>query len=185
MADKHSPEDLPDRPAAESDLAGVSEQAPETQETSAAAPPRDEHAELQDKLLRAHAEFDNYRKRTQRERDEERRYAALPVARELLPVLDNLQRAIDAASQGGSIDDLRQGVEMVLGQARDVLARFQIRPIEAVGKAFDPHLHDALTQMPSEEHPPMTVLQEVERGYMLHDRVLRPTKVIVAAPKSE
>jgi molecular chaperone GrpE len=72
---------------------------------------------------------------------------------------------------------------MVLQQAGEMLARHQVEPIEAVGRRFDPHLHEAITQMPSEKHPPMTVLQEVEKGYKLHDRVLRPSKVIVAAPQ--
>ncbi len=136
--------------------------------------------ELQDKLLRAHADLDNYRKRTQREREEERRYAVLSIARDLLPILDNLQRAVDAASQGGTVDDLRQGVEMVLTQARELLAKYQVHPIQAQGEPFDPNQHEAMTQVPSEEHPPMTVLQEVEPGYKLHDRVVRPSKVIVS-----
>jgi molecular chaperone GrpE len=139
---------------------------------------------LKDKLLRAHAELENYRKRVQREREEDRRYAAAPFARDLLPVLDNLQRAVDAADKGGTVEDLRQGVRMVLQQANELLGRFQVRPIEAAGKPLDPNYHEAITQMPSDQ-PPMTVLQEVERGYTLHDRVLRPSKVIVAAPKAE
>ncbi len=140
-----------------------------------------ERDDFRDKLLRMHAELENYRKRAQRERDEERRYAAGPLARDLLPVLDNLQRAVTAAGQGGTIDDLRQGVEMVLQQAREVLAKNQIEIIPAVGQPLDPNRHEAITQMPSADHPPLTVLQEVETGYTLHDRVLRPTKVIVSS----
>jgi molecular chaperone GrpE len=143
-----------------------------------------ERDDFRDRLLRTHAEFDNLRKRMQRERDDERRYAVGPMARDLLPVLDNLQRAVAAAEKGGTLDDLRQGVAMVVQQAREVLAKHQIQPITAVGEPFDPHRHEALTQMPSAEHPPMTVLQEVETGYLLHDRVLRPTKVIVSAAEA-
>ncbi|MEZ6065875.1 MAG: nucleotide exchange factor GrpE [Planctomycetaceae bacterium] len=137
--------------------------------------------QFRDQLLRSHAELDNFRKRSTRERDEERRYAQLSFVRELLPVLDNLHRAIDAASKGGTIDDLRQGVEMVANQAREMLVRFQVEPIPALGEAFDPNIHEALTQIPSADHPPMTVLQEVEPGYKLHDRVIRPAKVIVSS----
>lgn len=138
---------------------------------------------LRDRLLRTQAEMENYRKRVQRERDEERRYAAQSVVRDLLPVLDNLQRAIEAAEKGGTVDDLRNGVQMVLQQAIEMLGRSNVRPIEAVGQLLDPNLHEAITQMPSDQ-PPLTILQEVERGYTLHDRVLRPSKVIVAAPPS-
>jgi molecular chaperone GrpE len=141
-----------------------------------------ERDESRDRLLRAHAELENYRKRVQREREEDRRYAAAPLVRDLLPVLDNLQRAVDAARKGGTVDDLQQGVQMVLQQAREVLLKHHVVPIPAAGELLDPHRHEAITQMPSAEHPPLTVLQEVEAGYMLHDRVLRPTKVIVAAP---
>lgn len=141
-----------------------------------------ERDEYRDKLLRSHAELENYRKRVQRERDEDRRYAAVPLARDLLPTLDNLQRAIEAAEKGGTVEDLKQGVAMVLQQARETLAKHQIVPIPAAGEAFDPNQHEALTQIPSSDHPPMTVVQEVETGYKLHDRVLRPTKVIVSAP---
>lgn len=142
-----------------------------------------ERDECHDKLLRAHAEFENFRKRAQRERDEERRFSVAPIARDLLPVLDNLRRAVDAAKQGGSVDDLKAGVAMVLQQAEEMLAKHQVTAVPAVGLPFDPNQHEAITQMPSAEHPPLTVLQEVERGYRLHDRILRPTKVIVSAPQ--
>lgn len=138
-----------------------------------------------DQALRAQAELDNYRKRTQRELAEERKYAALPILRDLLPGLDNLQRAIDA---GQSMDDLSamlQGVEMVAAQIGEILTRHGAAPIEAVGRPFDPNQHEAIQQMPSADHPPMTVIDEVERGYRLHDRVIRPSKVIVSVTPPE
>jgi molecular chaperone GrpE len=141
--------------------------------------------QLRDQVLRSHAELDNYRKRVSREREEERRYAVLNVVRDLLPVFDNLQRATNAAAQGGTVDDLRQGVDMVVRQSREILARYKVEPIPAVGQPFDPNIHEAITQMPSAEHPPMTVLQEIETGYRLHDRVLRPAKVIVSSRPAE
>ena len=138
-----------------------------------------------DRWVRASAEFENYRKRAQREAEQERQYQAFAVLRDILPGLDNLQRAIAAAEASKNVDELVRGVQMVARQFEDVLARYSVKPIDAVGKPFDPNLHEALTQVPSADHPPMTVLQEVERGYTLHDRVLRPSKVIVStAPPS-
>lgn len=148
-----------------------------------------EKAELWDRCLRIQAEFENYRKRAAKERDEERRYAALPLIRDLLPTLDNLSRAIEAARDQsvaeGPLAGLRQGVEMVLAQAIEVLQRHGAEPIPAVGQIFDPNVHEALQQVPTTEHPPMTIVMEYERGYRLNDRVIRPSKVIVAvAPPS-
>ncbi|QDU38789.1 heat shock protein GrpE [Maioricimonas rarisocia] len=142
---------------------------------------RAERDENFNKFLRAQAELDNYRKRTQRDRDEERRFASLPVTRDLLPAMDNLQRAIDAAAQTQNVDELTSGVQMVLRQIEEVLSRFGVTPITAVGEPFDPNLHEAVQQIPTSDHPPMTVIQELERGYTLHDRVVRPSKVIVSA----
>jgi molecular chaperone GrpE len=105
--------------------------------------------------------------------------------RDLLPALDNLQRAIDA---GENVDDLSvmlQGVQMVAHQIGEVLTRHGASPIEAVGRPFNPNRHEALQQMPSADHPPMTVIDEAERGYTLHDRVIRPSKVIVSVAPPE
>lgn len=143
-----------------------------------------ERDENWNRYLRSQAELENYRKRAQRERDEERKYAVLPVVREILPIIDNLQRAVDAGKQSESADEsssLLTGVSMVLQQFEETLGRFQVQPIPAVGEPFDPNRHEALQQIPTADHPPMTVLQEVERGYILHDRVVRPSKVLVSA----
>jgi len=133
-----------------------------------------------DRLLRSQAEFDNYRKRVQREVDDERKFAPLPIVRDVLPSLDNLRRAADVARSANEPSNLVLGIDLVLQQIEQVLARYGVTPIPAVGETFDPHLHEAVTQMPSAEHPPLTVLQELERGYKLHDRVVRPGKVIVS-----
>jgi molecular chaperone GrpE len=151
-------------------------------ELAAALAERDDNFQ---RFLRSQAELENYRKRVQRERDEERRYAALSVVRDLLPAIDNLHRALEAAKAGGNVGDLTQGIDLVLKQLDDVLARHGAKPIDAEGKPFDPNLHAALTQVPTSEHPPLTVLQEVERGYVLHDRVVRPSRVIVSAGPPE
>ena len=158
------------QPAA-SELASLQEQLEATRSE------RDENYNL---ALRTQAELENYRKRVSREREEDARYRSLPLAKDLLPVLDNLRRAVQAANQTGNADDLIRGVEMVLKQYEDVLALHQVKPIAAEGETFDPNVHEALTQVPTTDKEPMTILQEVERGYTLHDRVLRPSKVIVA-----
>lgn len=136
---------------------------------------------LQQKWLLAVADLDNQRKRSQKELEQERRYAALPLARDLLPAMDNLHRALEAAKSAPGSERLVQGVEMVVKQLDDVLARHGITPINAVGKPFDPNLHQALQQVPTPDKPPLTVLAEYERGYTLNDRVVRPSTVIVSA----
>lgn len=138
---------------------------------------------LMQKWLLAVADFDNYRRRVQKEADQERRYAALPLARDLLPVLDNLHRAIEAARNGGDVNQLAQGVQMVSKQFDDVLARHALVPIAALDQPFDPNLHQAIQQVPAPGKPPLTVVSECERGYRMHDRVVRPSTVIVSAPE--
>jgi len=140
-----------------------------------------ERDELRDLLLRTRAEMENVRKRMNRERDDERRYAALPLARELLPAIDNLHRALAAGERDHDANALLQGVEMVTRQLDEILARHEIKAIPALGQPFDPNLHEALQQVPTADHPPMTVIQEYERGFQLHDRVIRPSKVIVSS----
>ena len=137
--------------------------------------------EARDRVLRAQAELDNYRKRARRELDEERRYAALPLLGELLPVLDNVGRAIQAAEKNSEAGSLVEGVKLVAQQLEGVLARCHCVRIEALHKPFDPHLHQAIMQQPSAEHPPGTVLHVAQEGYQVYDRVLRPAQVIVSA----
>ena len=144
-----------------------------------------ERDSLMQKWLMAVADLDNYRRRIQKESDQERRYAALPLARDLLPALDNLHRALDAARNGGDVNQLAQGVQMVAKQFDDIFAKHSIVPIAAANKPFDPNLHQALQQLPAPDKPPLTVLQECERGYTMHDRVVRPSTVIVSAPATD
>lgn len=135
--------------------------------------------------LLALADLENYRRRVQKEFEEERKYRALPLVRDFLPVLDNLLRALDAAKTSQDPQQLAQGVQMVAKQFADVLAKNSVLPIDAGGKPFDPNLHQAIQQVPTADKPPMTVLNEVEKGYTLHDRVVRPSTVIVTAPPAE
>lgn len=181
MADDREQQDQTEQPQAEGQTGEQSspELASLREQLEAARAERDEQRNT---ALRNLAELDNYRKRVNREREEDARYRVLPLAKDVLPALDNLRRAVQAASQSGNAEELIRGVEMVLRQFDEALARHDVKPIAAEGEKFDPNRHDALTQVPSPDHEPMTVLQEVERGYTLHDRVLRPSKVIVAAP---
>jgi len=134
-----------------------------------------------DLYLRSRADLENYRKRAQREKEELSRFANENLLREILPVMDNLERALEHARQGeGSSDGLLQGVEMTLGQFQRVLEKFGVTPVAAAGEPFDPAKHEALGQVESAEHPPNTVVQELQKGYLLNDRLLRPAMVMVA-----
>lgn len=148
------------------------------QRLQAAIADRDDYM---DKWTRARADLENYRKRIQREMEEDRKYAALPLLRGVLSPLDNLNRAIAAAKQSHNVDELIAGIEMVVKQFDAALANVGATPIPAAGQPFDPNLHEAIQQVPSAQHPPLTVLQDVERGYLLNDRVVRPSKVIVSS----
>ncbi len=140
-----------------------------------------EIAVLKDRELRARAELENYRKRAARELGESLRYANLPIIRDLLPVLDNVERAIQAAEQNADAAGLLEGLKLVRQQLEDVLQRHHCKPIEALHAVFNPHLHHAILQQPSAEFPPNTVLTVTQNGYQLHDRVVRPSQVIVSA----
>ena len=136
---------------------------------------RDAHRE---RLLRVTAEFDNYRKRTERERREWVDQAAGDLLGDLLPVVDNLDRAL--AADTGDGDALRQGVEIIRKQLLDVMARRGVAPIEAVGADFDPTLHEAVAHEPGDGHRDGEVVKELRRGYTLRQRLLRPSMVMVA-----
>lgn len=139
-------------------------------------------AEIQDlrqRTIRTLADFENYRKRAEREKSEDRRYAAMPVLKDLLEVVDNLERALAADANA---DDLRTGVEMTLKQARELLRRHGVREIAAVGEAFDPTIHEAVARHESADVEQAVVKSELQRGYRLHDRLLRPSMVEVSVP---
>ncbi|GAB4171295.1 MAG: hypothetical protein Tsb0017_03300 [Geothermobacteraceae bacterium] len=142
---------------------------------------REEARKNWDLYLRSQADLENYRKRVQREKQEMARFANEGLLRELLPVIDNLQRAVDhAREQQNDAGALIEGVEMTLGQFASTLEKFGVTPVEAAGKPFDPALHEAMGQMVSEDMPPNHVVQELQKGYRLHDRLLRPALVMVS-----
>lgn len=140
---------------------------------------RREVAELRDRSVRTLAELDNFRKRAERERRDVRRYALVEPMRDFLDVVDNLERAMAA---GGSFEDLKTGVEMILHQMRDLLRQHGVEMVEAEGQPFDPNVHEAVARVEQPDVEIPHVIQELQRGYKLHDRLLRPSRVRVAVP---
>ncbi|MBA4017374.1 MAG: nucleotide exchange factor GrpE [Pirellula sp.] len=150
-------------------------------------PAKDQIAQLQsdlnearDRALRAQAELENVRKRLRKEMDDERRYALMPLVADLLPVVDNLGRAITAAEKNADVNSLLEGVKLVSQQLDTALGRHNAKRIEALGMPFDPNVHAAIMQQPSADQPPNTVVMVAQDGYQLHDRVVRPAQVIVS-----
>ena len=146
-------------------------------------------AEAQDAVLRRQADFENYRKRVERERTDTYNRVVADTARKLLPVMDNLTRALDAersveSSESAEFRHFLHGVQLISKQLSEVLESFGVQPIPAVGERFDPHIHEAVVTEPSDEHEPDTVVEELARGYRIGDRLLRPAMVKVASPKS-
>ena len=141
--------------------------------------------EANDMMLRLAAELDNYKKRTAKERESLLKYAAQDLIRELLPVLDNFERAIESARKSRDFDSFLEGVTLIYKNMCDVLEKKGVRQIKAVGEEFDPNIHEAVAQLPSDEHPENVVLEELQTGYMLHDRVIRPSMVAVSKKPEE
>ncbi len=131
-------------------------------------------------LQRLQADFDNYRKRTQKEKEDISKYAAERLVGAILPVLDNFERAIGSVQTSPDLAGYSQGVEMIFRQMHNVLVKEGLAAIEAVGQPFDPNIHEAILTVESEEHPENTVVEEVQKGYYLKDRVLRPSMVKVS-----
>ena len=140
---------------------------------------RRERDALQDRLLRTAAEFDNYRKRIERERREVAEYAGADILTDMLPIVDDLERALQA-SAGSEADVYRRGVELIYKQMTDLLRKLGVKIIEAVGTQFDPRFHEAVMQEVSSTHREGEVIAELRRGYTLGDRLLRPVVVKVA-----
>ncbi len=139
-----------------------------------------------DLYLRERAERENFRKRMQREKEDLARFANENLLRELLPIFDNLERAVSHSAngqEGGA--GLLEGVSLTLDQFQKVLEKFGVVPVTAVGQPFDPAWHEAMGQVESDEHPPNTVVQEMQKGYILNDRLLRPALVLVAKAPSQ
>ncbi len=139
-----------------------------------------EAKEIYDRFLRQAAELENFKKRVAREKAEAIRYANEGLVRDLLPTLDNLERAVEHAKGGGNGKPLLEGIEMVLRGFLEVLSKYGVTQISAMGEMFDPEKHEAIAQVESEEHRPNVVVEEHHKGYYLLDRLLRPSLVSVA-----
>lgn len=166
---------------AESSPAPTSEA--ETGEVSELERLQREASEMRELAQRKQAELENYRKRMERERADLARYAGADVVKEVLPVLDNLERALRAA-EGSSEEQLRDGVAIIHRQLAEILTRLGLTEVESEGKPFDPHVHEAVSQHETEEHPEGTVLTVFQKGYLFKDRLLRPAMVSVARASS-
>ena len=169
-----------EKAAAEPQKEEVAEEAEGAAELEAA---RAEAAAHYDRYVRAVAELDNYRKRTVRLRAEARDETLRDVLLQVAPILDNLRRALRQETQEAEL--LKQGVELICGQFNDVLKGYGLAEIEAVGQPFDPAVHEALAEVPDREHPPGTIIEEMEKGYKLNDKVVRFARVVVSKASVE
>ncbi len=138
-----------------------------------------ERDELKNQVLRIQADFANYQKRARQQADEVRTYAIGSLAQEVLGSIDNLERAIEALRSSAN-EGITSGLDMVQKQLLGILAKYGVEPIAALEQPFDPNFHEAIMQQPSDQHPEGTVVAELGKGYKIHDRVLRPSKVAVS-----
>jgi molecular chaperone GrpE len=163
--------------------------APAEAEAAAAPDPlaeaKAEAARMKEQWIRTAADFDNFRKRSRRELEDARKAGKEELLKELLPVFDNLERAIQSAQRATDVKAVAEGLMMVLRQYNDTLARGGITKVPSVGSQFDPTYHEAIQQVETDEHPPGTVVAEVQPGYMQGDRLVRAAMVVVAKPKSK
>lgn len=145
---------------------------------------KNEAKDYYDRLLRAHADFENHKKRIQKDKQELIRSIREDIILEFLPVLDNLQRAMNHTKGYNSNDPLVEGLNITLNQFHDTLKKFEVSPIDSVSKPFDPNLHEAYGQVATNDRPPNTIMEELQKGYLIKDRLLRPALVMVAVDKS-
>ncbi len=138
----------------------------------------DEH---QQRTLRTQADFDNFRKRTQKEKEELASYASMKLVTQLLPVIDNFERAISASKESGDFESFSKGVDMIFRQFGQLLEQEGVKPIEAVGQPFNPEVHQAVMQVESDEHEEGIVVEELQKGYVMKEKVLRPAMVKVSS----
>ena len=144
-----------------------------------------EAKETYDRLLRVSADFENYKKRAAREMEDYRKFANQSLLKEMLSVVDNLELAINSSNDGKKTDQsLIEGLNLTLNEILKVFERFNVKPIEARGKNFDPAFHEAVMREETDDYPENTVISEFQKGYLIHDRLLRPAMVVVAMPKT-
>ncbi|MEW6442880.1 MAG: nucleotide exchange factor GrpE [bacterium] len=144
-----------------------------------------ERDQLQDQLLRLRADFENFRKRVTKEKADTIQYGNEALLKDLLPVIDNIERVLSFSLREQNWKSLQEGIELVLADMRKALKQRGLEPIEAKGSLFDPNLHEAVQTVPSAEADPNTVLEEFQKGYLFRGRLLRPAMVVVAVPPAE
>ena len=145
-----------------------------------------EMAEAHDRLLRVSADYENYKKRSAREMEDFRKYANQSLLKEMLTVVDNLELAINSAKEEKNTDKkLIEGLNLTRNEMLRVFEKFNVKPITARGKIFDPAFHEAVMREETDDYPENTVLSEFQKGYLIHDRLLRPAMVVVAVPKNK
>ena len=146
-----------------------------------------EAAEAHDRFLRASAELENYKKRTQKEMAEFKRFANASLVKEILGVVDNLERAVESSNGTDDKEQLAQGLDLTLKELLKIFKTFHVTPVESLGEKFDPRYHQAMMQEETTDHPGNVVIKELQKGYMIHDRLLRPAMVVVskAAPEAQ
>ncbi len=145
---------------------------------------RAEAARMKDQWVRTAADFDNYRKRARRDVDDARKSGREDLLKDLLPVFDNLERAIQSAQRATEVKPVADGLSMVVKQFVDVVGRAGITKVPTVGAAFDPSIHEAIQQVETDDHPPGTVVSEIQPGYMQGERLVRAAMVVVAKPRT-
>jgi molecular chaperone GrpE len=143
-----------------------------------------EAQEAQDRYLRVSADFENYKKRSAREMEDFRKFANESLVKTLLPVVDNLERALDSVIDNQQADDpIAAGVQMTLSEILKIFEKFHVKSIESLEKPFDPCFHQAVMQEEADNHPDKTVLKELQKGYLMHDKLIRPSMVVVSKKK--
>lgn len=190
------PEETADAPAAEAPTSDAAPEEPAAEAEGAADTGADdvaaltaEVADLRDRLLRAVAETENLRRRTDRERDDLRKYAIADFARDLLGVADNMRRALDSVAADArdgnpELAGLLEGVELTERELQNTLEKHGVKPVDPIGEKLDPNLHQAMTQIEDDSAPPGTVVQVMQIGYTIHDRLLRAAMVVVAKARA-
>ncbi|RAK22445.1 molecular chaperone GrpE [Anoxybacillus vitaminiphilus] len=179
-SEQTEPEQVSEQPESEQ----ISEQMEENSELTAAkkriAELEEKLQELENRYLRLHADFDNFRRRTRLDFEAAEKYRAQSLVTDILPALDNFERALKVKAEDDKTKSILQGMEMVYRSLMDALKKEGVEVIEAVGKPFDPHLHQAVMQVEDSSYEPNTVVEEFQKGYKLKDRVIRPSMVKVS-----
>ncbi len=185
-ADAARPDPAADPPAAPASKPGTVPPPPPPPPPPAdpVAEARAEATKYKDQWVRTAADFDNYRKRSRKEVDDARKGGREETLKDLLPVFDNLERAIQSAQRATEVKPVAEGLAMVVKQFVDVVGRIGITKVPTVGHSFDPSIHEAIQQVETADHPPGTVVSEIQAGYMQGERLVRAAMVVVAKPKT-